>query len=45
VWDGSRVTPCPQCQASFLVEKETKKGLVLRCLSCKSTFQPEALSA
>ena len=39
-----RLTPCPSCGASFLVEKETKKhGLVLRCLKCKSQFQPETL--
>ena len=44
-WDKPRLTPCPNCQAPFLVEKETKKGLVLRCLKCKSTFQPEAVGA
>jgi DNA topoisomerase-1 len=44
-WDRPRLTPCPTCQAPFLVEKETKKGLVLRCLKCKSTFQPETIGA
>jgi len=45
VWDRPRLTPCPNCGAPFLVEKETKKGLVLRCLQCKSSFDPEALGA
>jgi DNA topoisomerase I len=45
-WDRPRMTPCPNCQAPFLVEKETRKeGLVLRCLRCKSKFQPDAVGA
>jgi len=44
-WDRPRNTPCPNCGAAFLVEKETKKGLTLRCLTCKSSFDPEAVSA
>ena len=44
-WDKPRLTPCPNCHAPFLVEKETKKGLTLRCVKCKSTFQPEAIGA
>jgi DNA topoisomerase-1 len=44
-WDRPRATPCPTCNAPFLVEKETKKGTVLRCIKCKSTFQPEAVGA
>ena len=45
-WDRPRATPCPTCQASFLVEKETKKeGLTLRCLKCGSKFLPEAVGA
>jgi DNA topoisomerase-1 len=44
-WDRPRATPCPGCGASFLVEKESKKGLILRCVRCKSTFQPELLGA
>jgi DNA topoisomerase-1 len=45
-WDRPRMVPCPNCAAPFLVEKETKKdGLVLRCLKCKSQFQPEAVGA
>ena len=45
-WDRPRVTPCPNCKAPFLVEKETKKhGLTLRCLKCGSQFQPEAVGA
>jgi DNA topoisomerase-1 len=46
VWDKPRPTPCPNCAAPFLVEKETKrKGLVLRCLRCKMEFAPEAVGA
>jgi DNA topoisomerase-1 len=45
-WDRPRATPCPNCQAPFLVEKETKKeGLTLRCLKCGSKFQPETVGA
>jgi DNA topoisomerase-1 len=45
-WDKPRATPCPNCGARFLVEKETKReGLVLRCLTCKATFQPESVGA
>ena len=45
-WDRPRLVPCPNCKAPFLVEKETKKlGLVLRCLKCKSQFQPETVGA
>jgi hypothetical protein len=45
VWDRPRPTPCPSCKAPYLVEKETKKGTILRCLTCKMTFQPEAVGA
>jgi len=45
VWDRPRLTPCPNCAAPFLVEKETKKGPVLRCIKCKSVFQPETIGA
>ncbi|MBI1798777.1 MAG: type I DNA topoisomerase [Candidatus Eisenbacteria bacterium] len=45
VWDRPRLTPCPSCRAPFLVEKETRKGRTLRCLKCKSTFQPESVGA
>jgi len=31
--------------ADFLVEKVTKKGTTLRCLQCKSSFDPEAVGA
>ncbi len=44
-FDKPRMTPCPTCGANFLVEKETKKGLTLRCLTCKSVFQPETVGA
>ena len=45
-WDKPRMTPCPNCAAPFLVEKETRKaGLVLRCLKCKGTFSPETVGA
>ncbi len=45
-WDKPRATPCPNCGAAFLVEKETKrKGLMLRCLQCKMEFAPETIGA
>jgi DNA topoisomerase-1 len=44
-WDRPRDVPCPNCGAAFLVEKETKKGATLRCLTCKSSFDPEAVRA
>jgi DNA topoisomerase-1 len=45
-WDKPRAVPCPNCGASFLVEKETKrKGLMLRCLQCKMEFAPESVGA
>ena len=43
VWDKPRMTPCPNCKSPFLVEKETKKGLTVRCPKCKSSFDPETL--
>jgi len=45
VWDKPRLTPCPNCKAPFLVEKETKKGPTLRCPTCKSSFDPETVGA
>jgi DNA topoisomerase-1 len=44
-WDRPKLVPCPNCGAPFLVEKETRKGPTLRCLQCKSVFQPETLGA
>ena len=45
VWDPPRAIRCPECGADFLVEKQTKKGTSLRCLQCKSSFDPEAVGA
>ncbi|MCG8419771.1 MAG: type I DNA topoisomerase [Proteobacteria bacterium] len=33
-WDRPIPQPCPACGAPFLVKKETKRGVTLRCLSC-----------
>jgi DNA topoisomerase-1 len=44
-WDKPRLVPCPNCAAPFLVEKETKKGQVLRCVRCKSSFDPGSVGA
>ena len=44
-WDRPRDVACPSCGAPFLVEKQTKNGMVLRCLTCKSSFDPEAIGA
>jgi DNA topoisomerase-1 len=36
-WDRPVPSPCPQCSATFRVEKETKaKGRFFRCLSCQA---------
>ena len=45
VWDRPVPRPCPNCGATFLVEKLTKKGLTLRCVTCKSSFEPETVGA
>ncbi len=42
VWDKPINMKCPECGASFLVEKHTRsKGDFLRCLTCKSEFPME----
>jgi DNA topoisomerase-1 len=33
-WDRPVPTPCPQCDAKFLLKKETRRGITVRCLSC-----------
>jgi DNA topoisomerase-1 len=33
-WDRPVSEPCPQCDAKFVVRKETRKGVTIRCLSC-----------
>jgi DNA topoisomerase-1 len=33
-WDRPMPQPCPACQAKFVVKKENKRGVVLRCLTC-----------
>jgi DNA topoisomerase-1 len=45
VWDRPRTTACPSCGAPFMVEKQTRKGLILRCLECKHTIEVEPASA
>jgi DNA topoisomerase-1 len=45
VWDRPLATPCPECGAPFLVEKLTRQGRTLRCVRCKSSFQPDAVGA
>ncbi|MEO5618923.1 MAG: type I DNA topoisomerase [Candidatus Eisenbacteria bacterium] len=42
MWDRPRPTPCPNCKAPFLVEKVSKAGTRLQCLSCKAKFPMEA---
>ncbi len=43
-WDRPVPQPCPACQAKFVVKKENKRGVVLRCLTCdwKSGVDDEA---
>jgi DNA topoisomerase I len=33
-WDRPVPQPCPICQAKFVVKKENKSGVMLRCLEC-----------
>ncbi|MCX5747802.1 MAG: DNA topoisomerase [Proteobacteria bacterium] len=33
-WDKPVPTPCPICAAKFVVKKENKGGITLRCLEC-----------
>jgi DNA topoisomerase I len=33
-WDKPIPQPCPICNAKFVVKKENKRGIVLRCLEC-----------
>ncbi|HTJ40772.1 MAG TPA: type I DNA topoisomerase [Kofleriaceae bacterium] len=33
-WDRPIPQPCPVCQAKFVVKKENKRGVILRCLTC-----------
>ena len=45
VWDRPRLTPCPSCGAPFMVEKQTKRGLTLRCPVCKHSVEIETVGA
>ena len=33
-WDRPVPQPCPACGAKFVVKKENKRGVILRCLTC-----------
>jgi DNA topoisomerase-1 len=33
-WDKPIPQPCPVCQAKFVLRKETKRGITLRCMEC-----------
>jgi DNA topoisomerase I len=33
-WDRPIPQPCPVCSAKFVVKKESKRGVTLRCLEC-----------
>ncbi|HUS64481.1 MAG TPA: type I DNA topoisomerase [Kofleriaceae bacterium] len=33
-WDRPVAQPCPECEAKFLVRKETRAGTTVKCLSC-----------
>ncbi|MCF7804579.1 MAG: type I DNA topoisomerase [Candidatus Marinimicrobia bacterium] len=42
VWDKPVPHSCPNCDAEFLVEKNTKsKGEFFKCLNCKAEMEPE----
>ena len=34
VWDRPIPQPCPDCKAPFVLKKETKRGIQLRCQNC-----------
>ena len=34
-WDKPVPQPCPVCNAKFVVKKENKRGVMLRCLECE----------
>ncbi|MEO8707242.1 MAG: hypothetical protein ABI867_44860, partial [Kofleriaceae bacterium] len=34
-WDRPVPQPCPVCAAKFVVKKENKSGVMLRCLECE----------
>src|SRR5690606_20916471 len=34
-WDRPVAEPCPDCGAAFLVKKENRSGVQIRCLSCE----------
>jgi DNA topoisomerase-1 len=33
-WDKPIPQPCPICNAKFVLKKETKRGVTLRCMEC-----------
>ncbi len=35
MWDRPRPEPCPSCGAAFTVEKPSKAGVFLQCVTCK----------
>ncbi len=43
-WDRPVPLPCPKCGFAFLLERNSKKGVRLRCPSCKSTFSEEEVT-
>ena len=46
-WDRPIAQPCPQCGATFLVKKETRKLTRIRCISdgCGYVLEPEGAPA
>jgi DNA topoisomerase-1 len=34
LWDRPIPTPCPECGAPFLIKKENKRGVTLKCNTC-----------
>ncbi len=41
-WDRPIPTPCPTCQAPFMVKKENRRGTVTRCLQCGHKSEVES---
>ncbi|MSP59368.1 MAG: type I DNA topoisomerase [Myxococcales bacterium] len=46
-WDRPIPEPCPQCGAEFLVKKESRKGIRIRCISdgCGYVNEPASVAA
>ena len=42
LWDRPIPEPCPQCGATFLVKKENRRGIKIRCIKEGCGYQTES---